>query len=251
MHQVANFSEFEYDGNVGVQIGPHGSFTCICTTDVSAAYGIIGDELFVASFGVKPGEDVEKLHLFSIDLINDSVTDYSRNIIIAADLKDNLCEKCSPSSLVALNKSNTNEIFIVPWTSGFFSTNIGFADYVQTKLLINREKQTCEFLGFFGFKFLGPFYAMNRSLNCSNMGNLEFGKIVYFQGDNLFLCEIDKIQLHIIESDLRAQSSYTFYNCSKGLQCMSFDRQLEEEGEVDTFCCIYDVIIDVERHQAQ
>uniref|UniRef100_A0A914PP36 Uncharacterized protein n=1 Tax=Panagrolaimus davidi TaxID=227884 RepID=A0A914PP36_9BILA len=227
---------------------------CTCSNTVAAAYGLIGNEIYIAAYGLLPNGDAIRFHLSSINLITFNAINYKTEDINTADLPINLCNQCCQSSIAALNPQNPFELSIIPWTPepfSRFSTPLGtFTDCIQTKLLIDPKTKTCTYLQSAPFNVYVP-NTMEPTMNDSNIGVLEFGKILFFRNEELILGGTNPFETKLKitgDSDLKKCRKAAFYNTPNGLQCIAFD---EIESFSQPMCSIFDVAVDEEKHLAK
>uniref|UniRef100_A0A914ZCH2 Uncharacterized protein n=1 Tax=Panagrolaimus superbus TaxID=310955 RepID=A0A914ZCH2_9BILA len=226
----------------------------MCANTVSAAYGIIENELFVAAFGMKPNEFESRFHLSSINLITDEIIDYKTDHISVNDFEYNLCNQCCLSSITSLNSENSSEICIIPWSPEPFpriSSTIGnHVDCVQIKLNIDPKTKICNYIGGAGFSIC-KHSENEQNWNQSNIGILEFGKIVYFRENNLILAgrNASETNLEIFEdSDLQSCLYAGFYRTPFGLKCIAFQNGEYRNQQI---CGIFNLSINEEKNLAK
>lgn len=162
-----------------------------------------------------------------------------------AENSSTLCNQCCLSSITSLNPENPFEISIIPWSPEIQATT--FADCIQTTLSINPETKTCTILESVGLKVCGP-NPMEPKMIHSNIGILEFGKILYFCNEELFLGRTNRSEtkLEIVkDSDLQNCFYAGFYSApNNSLQCIAFE---ENENENQLICSIFNVEINEEK----
>uniref|UniRef100_A0AC34FU66 Uncharacterized protein n=1 Tax=Panagrolaimus sp. ES5 TaxID=591445 RepID=A0AC34FU66_9BILA len=200
-----------------------------------------------------PNGDEIKFHLSSINLITNDITDYKTNPNISSDISFSLCNQCCLSSITALNPQNPNEICIIPWTpesmTRFSTSTETYTDFIQTKFNIDPETKDCRYLESAGFLICKQ-NPLQQSFNSSNIGVLEFGKIVFFRENDLILGETTETKLEISkDSDLQTCLYAGFYSTPQnGLQCIAFE---EAENHFEQFCSLFNVNIDKDKNQAK
>uniref|UniRef100_A0AC34F3Q7 Uncharacterized protein n=1 Tax=Panagrolaimus sp. ES5 TaxID=591445 RepID=A0AC34F3Q7_9BILA len=226
---------------------------CMCQNTVSEAYGIVGDQLFIAAYGMIPNDVVTRFHLSSINLITNEITDYKTDHITFIDFAYCLCNQCCQSSITSLNPQNPSEICIIPWcpeSYPHFSSMVGTSvDCLQIKLNIDSESKICNYLESAGFN-VGKHSENELFWNQSNIGILEFGKIVYFRENYLILAgrNASETKLEITQdSDFQNCLYAGFYSTQTGLKFIAFEKGEHKNQQISS---IFNVFFDEEKNEA-
>lgn len=180
-----------------------------------------------------------------MNLLTDDITVYSITNSIP-DLSHSLCNQCS-GSVITTNPSNPSELFIYPDHPEpkirYSREARAVTDYAQYKLTI--KDTNCTISEVVGFSLV---YAVIQS----NIGILDFGKIVYCHDDKLvfidhagsFLGESLQITK---DSELKNWQTIGFYQTEGGLVCVAAEPTENSFYSWKAKTSIFDVAIDEER----